>query len=114
MFTTGVNGGFLTTIRGHEEKTTNNRMELRAIIEAIRICPPGGTITIVSDSAYALGCLNKGRWGTANGDLKRELKRVSKDKTVFRIRVKGHNGDRLNDLADRVAHAARTGQEPTL
>jgi ribonuclease HI len=110
---------------GHGSETTNQRMELTAALEAMRAL--SGPLTVVSDSTYVVNCFRK-RWfdgwerrgwtnasrqPVANQDLWKpmvELFHSRGDELTFRW-VKGHSGDAMNDLVDRLAvEAARTQQ----
>lgn len=103
--------------RGYR-RTTNNRMELMAVINALSLPRTKPfDITIVTDSKYVVDAINKGwleSWHakdylkTANSDLWKELHRIMtsmKDKG-FNISfewIKGHNGNKWNEMADRLA-----------
>jgi ribonuclease HI/uncharacterized phage-like protein YoqJ len=108
---------------GADPKTTNQRMELMAALSAVRALD--GPLTVISDSLYVVNCFNK-RWyvawerkgwtnsarqPVANQDLWRplvELFHARNGKLTFQW-VKGHSGDAMNDLVDRLAvEAART------
>ena len=117
---------------GHAAHTTNQRMELIAAYEAALAHP--GAVEIVTDSTYVMNCFVK-RWyvnwlksgwknsqkkPVANRDLWEpfvELYLARPDEITFRW-VKGHSGDEMNDLVDRLAVEAcqtqrpRTGAEP--
>ncbi len=102
---------------GGEAQTTNQRMELQAVLEAVIANP--GPLEIVSDSTYVVNCFND-RWyegwikrgwrntakkPVANKDLwepliERYLERA--DELSFTW-VKGHSGDRMNDVVDQLA-----------
>lgn len=103
-----MNGGF--------RLTTNNRMELLAVIKALEAMKnPGTEVTIYSDSKYVVdavtkkwvfGWVKKGFKGKKNPDLwKRFLKIYSVHKVDF-VWVKGHAGNELNERADRLAVSA--------
>lgn len=110
-------------ISGHKTPTTNNQMELQAILEGLKaIKDDGQHIQIHTDSAYALnGCRTwrhnwkaKG-WRRANRkpvenlslwvELDSQLNRHS----VELIKVRGHSGHPQNELADAMAVAAAEG-----
>jgi ribonuclease HI len=108
---------------GGETATTNQRMELTAVLEALRALGVGseaGAIEIVSDSTYVVNCFrdkwwvkwerngwnNSKRQAVANADIWRPLvELVSAGDVTFRW-VKGHSGERMNDLVDQLAVAA--------
>ena len=96
--------------------TTNNRMELLAVIIALETLKFDGTdVTIYSDSKYVVDAITKGwvfgwkKKGFAkkkNPDLwKRFLKIYTKHRVDF-VWVKGHAGNELNEVADRLAVSA--------
>ncbi len=103
---------------GGESNTTNQRMELRAVLEALRANDPrSGPIEIVSDSTYVVNCF-KDRWyegwrrngwrnskrqPVANDDLWRPLIELALSGPVTFQWVKGHSGDNMNDLVDALA-----------
>jgi len=107
---------------GAAARTTNQRMEITAAYEAVRTHK--GWLEVVSDSTYVVNCFRQGWWvgwirrgwkttakkPVANRDLWEpfvELVRARGDVT-FRW-VKGHSGDRMNDLVDLLAvEAAQT------
>ena len=100
-----LNGGF--------RLTTNNRMELLAVIVALETLKFEDTdVTIYSDSKYVVDAVTKGwvfNWEKKNfakkknPDLwKRFLKIYPKHRVEF-VWVKGHAGNELNEVADRLA-----------
>ncbi|WP_420604506.1 RNase H family protein [Methylobacterium sp.] len=90
---------------------TNNRMELRAVIEALKYAGSGSSVIIRTDSQYIANTVNRGAVVTANRDLWDEFAAVSADIKLRVIWVKGHSGgDPFNDRADKLAvQAARSG-----
>jgi ribonuclease HI len=104
---------------GGEAHTTNQRMEIMAVLEALRSNP--GQVTIVSDSTYVVNCFNKKWWRgwrnngwlnaarkpVANKDLWEHLIELYLERggeaTIKFEWVKGHSGDFMNDLVDRLA-----------
>lgn len=109
---------------GAEVHTTNQRMEVHAVIDALRTIQ--GPVEIVSDSTYVVKCFEDGWWRgwirrgwrnaqgkpVANRDLWEPLIEAvcaRGDEVTFRW-VKGHSGDRWNDRVDSLAvDASRTG-----
>ncbi|MEO2125477.1 MAG: ribonuclease H [Acidimicrobiales bacterium] len=101
---------------GFDPGTTNQRMELRATLEALRALD--GPLLIVSDSTYVVHCFRDNWWRgwqrrgwvnsqkkpVANQDLWKPLidLYVARGDVDFEW-VKGHSGDRWNDEADRLA-----------
>ncbi len=106
---------------GGEAASTNQRMEIRAVLEALRSLP--GQLTIVSDSTYVLNCFRDKWWvkwenngwknsqkqPVANRDLWEPLIELVKARKPSWRWVKGHSGNRLNDLVDQLAVAASRG-----
>jgi ribonuclease HI len=96
--------------------TTNQRMEIQAALEAVRALP--GPLTVVSDSTYIVNCFRDGWWRgwlargwltsarkpVANRDLWEPLVTLVQERGDVAFRwVKGHSGDAMNDLVDRLA-----------
>ena len=106
---------------GGDPATTNQRMEVRAVIEALRaLAPDGRPVEIVSDSTYVVNCFRDGWWKkwerngwknakrqpVANDDLWRPLVELVRNGNVTFRWVKGHSGDPMNDRVDALAVAA--------
>ena len=105
-------------LSGAEEKTTNNRMELKAAIEALRSLDGSHSVELVTDSQYlrkgvtewldgwrAKGWKTAGKKAVANRDLWEALDReIARHEINWRW-VKGHAGDEWNELADELASA---------
>lgn len=94
-------------IVGGEPDTTNNRMELRAIIEALSAIKQPCAITLYCDSKYAIGAFT-GAKAKANKDLVAggilALKRCEHMGCVVTFEhVNGHAGDALNERCDTLA-----------
>jgi ribonuclease HI len=102
---------------GGEVSTTNQRMEITAALEAVRTFSADGPVVVVSDSTYVVNCF-RDRWyvkweangwrnakkqPVANADLWRPLVELVQAGDVTFRWVKGHSGDRLNDLVDQLA-----------
>jgi ribonuclease HI len=110
---------------GGEPLTTNQRMELRAVLEAVTAL--AGPLEIVSDSTYVVNCFRDGWWRAwiakgwvsskrqpvANRDLWEPLVTLVRGRDVRFRWVKGHGGDPMNDLVDRMAVAAALAVGPT-
>ena len=108
-------------ITGYEYDTTNNRMELKAVIEAIKVAKSANSnykIDLYSDSSYVVNSVNQGwlkRWSmngwvttdgksVKNQDLWMLLKRIlDKHGDIHFIRVKGHSSNEYNNLCDALA-----------
>src|SRR5882757_7592830 len=104
-------------------KTTNNRMELLAVIKGLEaIKTPNQNVTIYSDSKYVIdsiekrwvnGWLLKGFAGKKNKDLWLRYLDVSKQHQIKFTWVRGHNGHPENERCDELAVAAGK-QKPLL
>lgn len=95
-----------TELSGHSERTTNNRMEIQAVIEGLKATPGGETVRVVSDSEYVVKTQTLGWQRKANQDLWAELDRIVAGRRVEWRWTQGHAGDPFNELADRLAVAA--------
>lgn len=90
---------------GAENNTTNNRMEMRAIIEALR--ETSGYVRIFSDSQMSIYIL-QGIWkAKKNRDLFHEAKILMTGRYCAFQWVRGHNGNSYNERADYLAGRAR-------
>ncbi|MDI6910629.1 ribonuclease H [Nocardioides sp.] len=104
---------------GHESPSTNQRMEIRAALEAVRSLD--GPLLVVSDSTYVVHCfrdlwwqgwldrdwVSSARKPVANRDLWEPLVGLVQDRgDVAFAWVKGHSGHVMNDFVDRLAVAA--------
>lgn len=106
---------------GGARHTTNQRMEITAVLEALRSLP--GELVIVSDSTYVVHCFrdkwfekwlrngwrNSKKEPVANVDLWRPLIDLYLERRPTMRWVKGHSGDPMNDLVDRLAVTAAQG-----
>lgn len=110
-------GSHEKTLFGGEGHTTNNRMELMAVIQALRALRRRCSVTIHTDSAYVkkgmtewLPDWKRRQWRTAsrkpvrNADLWRELDALAASHDVHWRWVKGHAGDPGNERADALAN----------
>lgn len=101
-------------INGYAANTTNNRMELSAVIEALKILKRPCEIVIYTDSQYVKrgmtewlpGWLQKNWKNVKNPDLWQELMELSKQHQIDWQWVRGHNGDKYNERADQLANLA--------
>ena len=87
------------------DKTTNNRMELSAIINGCKQLEDGSYVTVFSDSQYALYVLS-GKWkATKNTDLIAQHEADKKRLHIAYEWVKGHDGNKYNEICDKMAKA---------
>jgi ribonuclease HI len=98
--------GKVIELSGGEPKTTNNRMEMTAAIEALRRTAPGARVILHSDSRLVINTMNLGWKRKANTDLWRLLDAESALRRVTYQWVPGHEGIALNERADALAQAA--------
>ncbi|KZK90912.1 Ribonuclease HI [Pseudovibrio sp. Ad5] len=88
---------------GFEFHTTNNRMELKAVIEALKSNSPNTPVIIRTDSRYVVNAVHNEHIVKNNHDLWEEFQEVSKGRTFKILWVKGHAGDPFNEAADSLA-----------
>lgn len=91
-------------------RTTNNRMELMAAIKALKMSTSYDAVEIISDSKYVTEAVNKGwieKWKVkgfnSNPDLWKHFISLLQGRDVTFTWVKGHNGNKFNELADNLA-----------
>jgi ribonuclease HI len=107
-------------LSGGFKHTTNNRMELMAVIEALRaLTREGLNITVFSDSAYVVNAVEKGwlkGWlrtnfkDKKNPDLWRQYAELAAKHNVRFVWVKGHADNPFNNRCDELATAAADGR----
>jgi ribonuclease HI len=118
-------GGDELVLTGRDPQTTNNRMELTAVIEALRALPQPARVVVYTDSQYvrrgisewlpgwmAAGWRTKSGRPVANANLWRALAEQAARHTVEWRWVRGHSGHSDNERVDRLARAARGGDPP--
>ena len=98
-----LSGDKQNIISGKKKNTTNNRMELTAVIRGLEATPEGSSSVINSDSQYIVNTMNLGWKRNANKDLWGALDSLVKSRDVKFIWVKGHAGNTWNEKADRLA-----------
>lgn len=84
--------------------TTNNRMEIQAVLESLKLCTYNNLI-IYTDSMYVMNCAQKIWKRKANLDLWNEYDVLTKNKIIRWIKVKSHNGDKWNEYVDKLANS---------
>ena len=106
------------------KKTTNNRMEMRAVIEGLRLLKEPCQVTVYSDSRYLVDAVQKGwarRWQkntwyrnvrekALNTDLWTELLALLDEHQVKFHWVRGHDGHPENERCDQMAVQATNGE----
>jgi len=101
---------------GGEAATTNNRMELIAVIEALKALPSGREVEVRTDSQYVkngitawINTWKRNGWRTAskspvkNRELWEELDRLSAARKPLFVWVEGHAGEEWNERCDELA-----------
>jgi len=115
-----VDGEIVAEKYGHDPDTTNNRMELTALIEGSRLVPEGTPITVYSDSNLAVKTINEWAAGweargwkrktgpVENVDLVRQAYAAFRKRPELDLRwIKAHVGYTWNEYADRLANRWR-------
>jgi len=100
-------------------QSTNNRMELRAVLELLLAVDSGGPLIVQTDSAYVIGVFTEwlSRWRARgmrtasnrpveNVDLIEQIDRALQGRDVTFEKVPGHSTHVLNNRADALAHGA--------
>jgi len=112
-----IYSGSERVITGAEKLTTNNRMELAAVVESLRVLKEPCNVRVFTDSAYIANAFNDnwidawiGRgWKTAskkpvkNQDLWKDMLILMEKHEVEFVKVKGHADDELNNRVDGLA-----------
>lgn len=109
-------GQILEERSGREDQTTNNRMELQALIETYSLLPTNKSYTVYSDSQLAVNTINqwaagweKRGWKRKTGAIKnlelvQSLWVLSKEKPQIELKwIKAHDGSLWNEYADALA-----------
>lgn len=92
-------------VYGNSTKTTNNRMELMAVIKGLEFSKYKN-IKIYTDSLLTINC-SENKWKRkTNVDLWFDYDRISKGKNIEFIKVKAHSGDKYNSVVDKQSRAA--------
>ncbi len=103
----------------HARSTTNNRMELTAVLEALKILPAGSSATVFSDSQYVVKGMSqwvvgwqRKNWRKSDGkpvlndDIWKQLVEVAGIRDVAWQWVEGHAGQEENERCDALANRA--------
>ena len=127
----GGYGAVITTTEKYEEisagyqLTTNNRMEILAVIKALETLPKTSTVDVHSDSKYVVDAITKGwasRWRSNNWMRNKRERAINPDlwerlldlcnQHIVTIKwVKGHSGDQSNERCDYLAVSAAKGHD---
>ena len=115
-----IYGDFKREYSGAEVDTTNNRMEVMAVLEGLKRLKYPCKVEVYSDSAYTVNAFTngwiyawkKGGWKKADGkavlnvDLWEELYQKTREHEVTFHKVAGHADNELNNRCDELARAA--------
>ena len=107
-------------LSGGNKDTTNNIMEITAVLEALKALKFPCEVDLYSDSAYVVNCFNQGwiynwlkkGWKTASGEpvknreLWEELYNLTQTHKVTFHKVKGHADNEFNNRCDELARNA--------
>lgn len=91
---------------GWDIHTTNNRMEMTAILNSLGELPYNSEVEIFTDSQYCIGAFSNKYRAKANTDLIEQFRTIAKDKNL-NIKftwIKGHSGNNYNEIVDRLAN----------
>lgn len=116
-----IYNGVEKEISGAEKETTNNKMEIMAVLEGLKMLKEPCSVTIYSDSAYVVNTINQGwiygwkknNWRkkdksvVKNIELWEEMLRLMSIHKVKFIKVKGHSDNEYNNRCDTLAVKAR-------
>lgn len=115
-----LDGRIVSERNGHEPQTTNNRMELAALIAGYQLVPPGVPATVFTDSQLCVNTITqwaasweKRGWKKKDGEIKnlelvKALYTLAKSRPDIELRwIKAHAGSRWNEYADALATAYR-------
>jgi ribonuclease HI len=99
-------------LSGNENNTTNNRMELLAVIKGLEALDTPHTVDVMSDSTYVVNGINMwlGNWkrrkfiNVKNSDLWKRLLKAMSGHMVQAYWIKGHNGHVMNERCDKLAN----------
>lgn len=110
-----LQNGVTKEVHGSDWYTTNNRMELTAVIEGLKLLSSPSNVTIITDSKYVANQINKGNLqgflsdpSRKNADLWEKVMRLSKWHKLSAEWVRGHSGNKLNQRCDSIANREAT------
>jgi len=111
-----LSGAHKKELCGGESETTNNRMEMMAVIEALNALKKRSKVTLYTDSKYVMQGITEWmegwkakNWKTAakkpvkNQDLWQEIDKAIQNHDIELVWVKGHAGNDGNEKADELA-----------
>ena len=112
-----IYNGIQKEFSGFVDNTTNNRMEITAVIEGLKKLKEPCEVTVYTDSAYTMNAFDQGwldswianNWRTSNRkpvlnqELWQELLKLMEQHKVSWVKVKGHSDNVLNNRCDILA-----------
>jgi ribonuclease HI len=98
-----INGDYIHKISGSDKSTTNNRMEIIAVIEGLKMISDASRVEVITDSAYVVNTMTKGWKRNKNQDLWNELDALVFKRDVKFTWVKGHASNQYNNECDKMA-----------
>ncbi len=112
-----IYNGIQKEFSGFVDNTTNNRMEITAVIEGLKLLKEPCKVTVYTDSAYTMNAFDKGwldawianNWRTSsnkpvlNQELWQELVNQMHRHSISWVKVKGHSDNALNNRCDILA-----------
>lgn len=115
-------GEYIKVFHGGRKHTTNNKMELLAILIALKSLKDSAVpynITLYTDSNYCVQIFNdyiktwevngwKKKGGIKNLDIIKEIYELTKKFKVRILKIKGHDGEKYNEFCDHIAVLNRT------
>lgn len=116
-----IYNGVEKEISGGEKNTTNNKMEIMAVLKGLQMLKEPCKVTVYSDSAYVVNTIDKGwiyswkknNWRKSdksqvkNIELWEEMLRLIKIHDITFVKVKGHSDNEYNNRCDKLAVSAR-------
>ena len=107
---------------GGDADTTNNRMELQAVIEGLKLLKEPCNVEIISDSSYVIKAINewldswiaKGFKKVKNVDLWMDYIKVAKPHRIHGTWIRGHDGHPENERCDELARSEAERIKKTL
>lgn len=99
-------GNIIEQRSGSDIHTTNNRMEMTAILESLLELPYESEVEIITDSQYCIGSFSNKFKSKLNLDLINQYRSIVKEKNLdvsFKW-VRGHTGDKYNSIVDKLAN----------
>ena len=88
------------------ESTTNNRMEMMAVLKALKKIKTSDPVVLYSDSQYVVSTMRGEYARKRNLDLWEEIDKAMKNKTVLFAWVQGHSGHKYNEMCDEMCTKA--------